>query len=75
MIVVDSKIYSLIYLVDDLIGTTTAHPHGDENLRPVELGASIFVEANRHLVKAAKVSAERREAGRSEAEGCDSDLA
>jgi hypothetical protein len=30
-------------------------PHGDARLRPVELGASIFVEANRHLVRAAEV--------------------
>ncbi|RSH90653.1 hypothetical protein EHS25_001258 [Saitozyma podzolica] len=35
--------------------STTVHPHGDPNLRPVELGASIFVEANRHMVKAAKL--------------------
>ncbi|ORY25191.1 Prenylcysteine lyase-domain-containing protein [Naematelia encephala] len=34
--------------------TTTVFPHGDERLRPVELGASIFIEANRHLYKAAK---------------------
>jgi prenylcysteine oxidase/farnesylcysteine lyase len=31
------------------------YPHGDERLRAQEVGASIFVEANRHLVKAAKV--------------------
>jgi prenylcysteine oxidase/farnesylcysteine lyase len=31
------------------------YPHSDELLRPQEIGASIFVEANRHLVKAAKV--------------------
>lgn len=38
-----------------VIGTTTVFPHGDERLRPIELGASIFVSANRHLVKGAKV--------------------
>jgi hypothetical protein len=32
------------------------YPHGDERTRAIELGASIFVAANRHLVKAAKVS-------------------
>lgn len=37
------------------VGTTTVFPHGDERLRPIELGASIFVSANRHLVKGAKV--------------------
>lgn len=37
------------------IGTTTVHPHGDERLRAQELGASIFVTANRYLQKAAKV--------------------
>jgi hypothetical protein len=31
------------------------YPHGDERLRAQEVGASIFVEANRHLVKAAQV--------------------
>ena len=31
------------------------YPHSDERLRPVESGASIFVDANRYLVKAAKV--------------------
>jgi hypothetical protein len=36
-------------------GSTTVFPHGDARLRPVELGASIFVEANRHLVRAAEV--------------------
>lgn len=34
--------------------TTTVYPHGDERLQPVELGASIFVDANRHMVKAAR---------------------
>lgn len=38
-----------------MIGTTVVYPHGDERLRAQEVGASIFVEANRHLVKAAKV--------------------
>lgn len=37
-------------------GSTVVYPHGDKNLRPVELGASIFVDANRNLVKGAKVS-------------------
>ena len=32
------------------------YPHSDPRQRPVELGASIFVEANRHVVKAARVS-------------------
>jgi hypothetical protein len=40
----------------DGTGSTTVHPHNNESLTPVELGASIFVEANTHLVKAAKVS-------------------
>jgi len=38
------------------VGTTTVYPHGDQRLRPIELGASIFVESNRHLMKSAKVS-------------------
>lgn len=45
---------SIVYLTR-MIGTTTVFPHGDERLRPIELGASIFVSANRHLVKGAKV--------------------
>lgn len=45
-------------LISDLdIGTMTVHPHGDESLRAQELGASIFVSANRNMMKAAKVSA------------------
>lgn len=36
-------------------GTTTVYPHGDERLKAVELGASIFVDANRNLMKAVKV--------------------
>jgi hypothetical protein len=38
------------------IGSTVVYPHGDERLRPIELGASIFVDANKHMMKAAKVS-------------------
>ena len=37
-------------------GTEVVYPHNDPNFRPVECGASIFVEAHRHLVKAARVS-------------------
>ncbi|WVQ80435.1 hypothetical protein IAT38_002540 [Cryptococcus sp. DSM 104549] len=32
--------------------STTVYPHRDQRTRPVELGASIFVEANQHLIKA-----------------------
>lgn len=39
-----------------IVGSTTVYPHGDNSLRAIELGASIFVDANKHLVKAAKVS-------------------
>ncbi|WVQ76257.1 hypothetical protein IAR50_005922 [Cryptococcus sp. DSM 104548] len=35
--------------------TTTVYPHGDQRARPQELGASIFVEANQNMMKAAKV--------------------
>ncbi|TXT11838.1 uncharacterized protein COLE_02248 [Cutaneotrichosporon oleaginosum] len=47
----------VVYEREDYIGgrSTVVYPHGDTNLRPVELGASIFVEANRNLVKAAKL--------------------
>ncbi|GMK54379.1 hypothetical protein CspeluHIS016_0109650 [Cutaneotrichosporon spelunceum] len=47
----------VVYERADYIGgrTTVVYPHGDTNLRPVELGASIFVDANRNLVKAAKL--------------------
>lgn len=38
------------------LGTMTVHPHGDESLRAQELGASIFVGANRNMMKAAEVS-------------------
>lgn len=37
------------------VGSTTVYPHSDPRTRPVELGASIFVEANRHMMKAVKV--------------------
>lgn len=37
------------------IGSTTVYPHGDSRLRPQELGASIFVDSNRNLVKAVEV--------------------
>lgn len=36
------------------------YPHGDENLAPHELGASIFVDANQNLMKAVKVRAKTR---------------
>lgn len=38
------------------VGTMTVYPHGDESLRAQELGASIFVSANRYMMKAAEVS-------------------
>ena len=33
------------------------YPHGDNRTDPVEVGASIFMDSNRHMVKAAKVRA------------------
>jgi len=35
-------------------GSTVVLPYGSEEYRPVELGASIFVNANKNLVRAAK---------------------
>ncbi|WVW81705.1 hypothetical protein I302_103700 [Kwoniella bestiolae CBS 10118] len=34
--------------------TTTIHPHSDQRLRAQELGGSIFVEANRNMMKGVK---------------------
>ncbi|ORX34627.1 Prenylcysteine lyase-domain-containing protein [Kockovaella imperatae] len=46
----------VIYDKEPSIGgrTSVVYPHNDTSLRPVELGASIFVDSNRHLVKATK---------------------
>lgn len=38
-----------------MLGSTVVYPYDDESLKPIELGASIFVDANVNLVKAAKV--------------------
>jgi hypothetical protein len=46
----------LFKLLTSTVGSITVHPHDDESIRAVELGASIFVEANRNLVKVADVS-------------------
>lgn len=37
------------------IGSTTVYPRDDPRARPIEIGASVFVEANKHMNKAAKV--------------------
>ncbi|KLO11728.1 hypothetical protein SCHPADRAFT_941804 [Schizopora paradoxa] len=34
--------------------STVVHPYDDETLPPIELGASIFVEANKNMMRAAK---------------------
>lgn len=36
--------------------TTVVHPYDDEKYEPIELGASIFADVNRNLVRSAKVS-------------------
>ena len=33
-------------------GSTTVHPYNDPTLSPIELGASIFVKANKNLWRA-----------------------
>ncbi|EGO02796.1 hypothetical protein SERLA73DRAFT_165743 [Serpula lacrymans var. lacrymans S7.3] len=45
-----------VYERSDYVGgrSTTVYPYGDTNLPPVELGASIFVEANKNLMRASK---------------------
>lgn len=35
-----------------IVGSTTIHPYSDTALRPIELGASVFVEANKNLWRA-----------------------
>ena len=45
-----------MYANADRIGSTTVYPYCNTSLNPVELGASIFVDANKNLVKAARVS-------------------
>jgi prenylcysteine oxidase/farnesylcysteine lyase len=37
-----------------LLGSTTVIPYDDKNIRPVELGASVFVDANKNIVRAVK---------------------
>lgn len=44
---------SAFFLISSfLTGSTTVHPYSDPRLEPVELGASIFVEANKNLWRA-----------------------
>lgn len=38
---------------DFLRGSITVHPHNNTEYEPVELGASIFVDANKNLLRAA----------------------
>ncbi len=42
-------------LIGGMKGSITAYPHSDERMKAFEIGASIFVDADRHMVKAAKV--------------------
>lgn len=35
-------------------GSTTVHPYNDSAYEPVELGASIFVDVNKNLMRAAR---------------------
>lgn len=37
-----------------ITGSTTVYPHGDPTYAPIELGASIFVDANKNLMRASK---------------------
>ena len=45
-----------VYEKNNYIGgrSTTVFPYDDENLAPVELGASVYVDVNRNLVRAVK---------------------
>ena len=38
----------------ELLGSTTVYPYGDPTYAPIELGASIFVHANKNLMRASK---------------------
>lgn len=35
-------------------GSTTVRPYDDESIAPVELGASIYVDANKNIARAVK---------------------
>ncbi|KAG9077132.1 hypothetical protein FS749_011013, partial [Ceratobasidium sp. UAMH 11750] len=50
------NITATIYEKGDYVGgrSTTTPPYGDETLAPVELGASIYVGANKNIVRAVK---------------------
>ena len=37
-----------------MTGSTIVYPHDDPSYAPVELGASIFVDANRNIMRAVK---------------------
>lgn len=39
-------------VLPSFVGSTTVYPYDDPNLEPIELGASVFVEANKNLWRA-----------------------
>ena len=43
-----------LYRRVELLGSTTVYPYGDPTYSPIELGASIFVDANKNLMRASK---------------------
>ena len=52
------EIEIVLFEKEERIGgrTTVVHPYNDEKYEPVELGASIFADVNRNMVRSVKVS-------------------
>lgn len=43
-----------MFVLTWIIGSTTVYPYNDTSLRPIELGASIFVKANKNMWRASE---------------------
>ena len=50
----ESVVNNIRIRADHLTGSTVVYPYNDTSLDPVELGASIFVEANKNLWRATR---------------------
>ena len=44
----------MLIQISSISGSTTVHPYDDPELEPIELGASIFVKANKNLWRASE---------------------
>lgn len=51
---VSARLYECPQQLNNRAGSTTVYPFNDTNLKPVELGASIFVKVNKNLYRASE---------------------